>query len=200
MSPKKVGLVLLLVAPWSRSCSRRGSTTARSSTSACCPRGGSARGPGPRARRRAAHGGLHGDRRLAERLALTGPFHGRPRGVRGPVRGQGLARDRRVRGPADGVRPHRRPARGPALGHGRRLDVGRCPRGHGGWVAFGGLWTALIGGVLTRGMRLPGPQAVPGVRRRTSRSRSRSSRVWRPTSRWAGSTPRTRGGCCSRCS
>ncbi|KRD35283.1 hypothetical protein ASE27_15990 [Oerskovia sp. Root918] len=30
-----------------------------------------------------------------------------------------------------------------------------------GWVAFGGLWTALIGGVLTRGMHLPGPKAVP---------------------------------------
>ncbi|GAA3214236.1 FUSC family protein [Oerskovia jenensis] len=30
-----------------------------------------------------------------------------------------------------------------------------------GWVAFGGLWTALIGGLLTRGMRLPGPKPVP---------------------------------------
>ncbi|RXR22400.1 hypothetical protein EQW78_14235 [Oerskovia turbata] len=30
-----------------------------------------------------------------------------------------------------------------------------------GWVAFGGLWTALVGGALTRGMRLPGPRPVP---------------------------------------
>ena len=30
-----------------------------------------------------------------------------------------------------------------------------------GWVAFGGVWTALVGGLLTRGMHLPGPHPVP---------------------------------------
>ncbi|MBE7700113.1 FUSC family protein [Oerskovia sp. Sa1BUA8] len=30
-----------------------------------------------------------------------------------------------------------------------------------GWVAFGGLWTAMVGGALTSGMRLPGPRPVP---------------------------------------